>query len=39
MLPVQVGIGKRQSNQTIVTEENVMTNENAAKSNLFESVI
>jgi hypothetical protein len=36
---MQVGIGKRQSNQSIVTEDNAMTNESAAKSNLFESVI
>jgi hypothetical protein len=42
MLPAQVGIGKRQSSQSsqsIVTEDNVMTKESAAKSNLFESVI
>jgi hypothetical protein len=36
---VQVGIGKRQSNQSMVTEDSEMTNENGAKSNLFELVI
>jgi hypothetical protein len=36
---MQVGIGKRQNNQSIVTEENAMTTESAAKLDLFESVI
>jgi hypothetical protein len=39
MLPRQVGIGWRQSNQSIVTEDNAMADESAAKLNLFESVI
>jgi hypothetical protein len=36
---MQVGIGKRQNNQSIVTEENAMTTESAAKLNLVESSI
>jgi hypothetical protein len=36
---MQVGIGKRQSNQSMVREDSDMTNESGAKSNLFESVI
>jgi hypothetical protein len=36
---MQVGIGNRQSNQSMVAEDSEMTNESRAKSNLFESVI
>jgi hypothetical protein len=39
MLPAQVGIGKRQNNQSIVIEDNEMAAESAAKFNCFESVI
>jgi hypothetical protein len=35
MLPTQVGIGKRQNNQSIVIEDNEMAAENAAKFFFF----
>jgi hypothetical protein len=39
MLPMQVGIGKRQSSQSIVMEDNAITIERAARLYLFDSVI
>jgi len=36
---MHVGIGKRQSSQSIVVEDNVITTKRAAKLNLFDSVI
>jgi hypothetical protein len=36
---MHVGIGKRQSSQSIAMEENAITAKRAAKLNLFDSVI